>query len=601
MARIPQHFIDQLLERTDIVSLIDARVSLKKTGREYSACCPFHDENTPSFTVSPTKQFYHCFGCGANGTAISFLMEYDRLEFRDAVDVLAQALGLEIPEEAQDKSNAGPPRDPLFDVMARADRHYQAALRRDQGTIDYLKQRGVSGEMAKRYGLGFAADAWDGLTSQLRDKPAAVTAGLLIARDNGGHFDRFRNRLMFPIRDTRGRTIAFGGRTLGDDKAKYLNSPETPLFHKSDQMYGLFEARQALRELPRLLVVEGYMDVIALAQHGFPNAVATLGTATTPSHLTTLFRHTEEVVFCFDGDAAGVRAARKAMDQSLPVMRGTRRVRFLFLPDGEDPDSLVHADGGTQSMQAAIDAAEPASVVLLGALTDGLDLNTPDGRAQLVERARQPINALPPEAFRAELIGEISRLARLPADDLRQMFAATPSTSSTSADSRQNEGSRAHKPTNANAAAGRSAARVTPVTRGLTLLLADPSLAGSSGQTTALKDSQAPGAAILAQAIDFFASNPTISVAQWLEHYREHRYFQRLQALAAQHPPGDAEQRAEEFADVVQRLGRQTASRQSLRERYNALVAQQERGPLDEAAVEELNQVLNQLKSAKAL
>lgn len=589
MARIPQHFIDQLLERTDIVSLIDERVSLKKTGREYSACCPFHDENTPSFTVSPSKQFYHCFGCGAHGTAISFLMEYDRLEFRDAVDVLAQTLGLEIPEEAQGSPDAGPPRDPLFDVMALADRHYQSALRRDQATIDYLKQRGVTGEMAKRYGLGFAADSWDALTSRIRDKAAATTAGLLIARDNGGHFDRFRHRLMFPIRDTRGRTIAFGGRTLGDDKAKYLNSPETPLFHKSDQMYGLFEARQAMRELPRLLVVEGYMDVIALAQHGFPNAVATLGTATTPSHLTTLFRHTEEVVFCFDGDAAGVRAARKAMEYSLPVMRGTRRVRFLFLPDGEDPDSLVRQADGQTAMQQAIDDALPASTVLLGSLTDGLDLATPDGRAQLVERARQPINALPPEAFRAELIGEISRLARLPADDLRQMFAATPSTRAATADNRKND-----KPQESADREG----RVTPITRGLTLLMADPTLATRVPDTSTLHDSRVAGASILAEAIDFFANNPNVSVAQWLEHYRQHRYFQRLQTLAAHQPPGDAEQRAEEFDDVIRRLARHTTSRQSLRERYNALVAQQERGPLDTAAAQELKQVLNQLQGA---
>ncbi|MDA3921813.1 MAG: DNA primase [Salinisphaera sp.] len=584
MARIPQHFIDQLLERTDIVSLVDARVSLKKTGREYAACCPFHDENTPSFTVSPSKQFYHCFGCGAHGTAISFLMEYDRLEFRDAVDVLAQALGLEIPEEAQSADDIGPPRDPLYQAMTLADRHYQAALRQDQATIDYLKQRGVSGEMAKRYGLGYAADVWDGLNQRISDKAAATAAGLLIPRDSGGFFDRFRNRLMFPIRDTRGRTIAFGGRTLGDDKAKYLNSPETPLFHKSDQMYGLFEARQAMRDLPRLLVVEGYMDVIALAQHGFPNAVATLGTATTPSHLTTLFRHTEEIVFCFDGDAAGVRAARKAMDQSLPVMRGTRRVRFLFLPDGEDPDSLLRGPGGRDAMQAAIESARPASSVLIDALSDGLDLNTPDDRAQLIERARRPINALPPEAFRAELIAEISRLARLPSEDLRQMFANTPSTQRPKAD----------KPLERHS----HESRVTPVTRGLTLLMADTTLATNIEQTHSLRDSRIAGAGILAEAIDFFASNPNVSVAQWLEHYREHRYFHRLQVLAGQHPPGDAEQRAAEFADVIRRIARQSISRQSLRDRYNALVAQQEREPLDAAAAQELKQVLNQLQDA---
>ncbi|MES1955576.1 DNA primase [Salinisphaera hydrothermalis] len=585
MARIPQHFIDQLLERTDIVSLIDERVSLKKAGREYTACCPFHDEKTPSFTVSPTKQFYHCFGCGAHGTAISFLMEYDRLEFRDAVDVLASAVGLEIPEEATSQTPSGPPREPLLDAMRQADRHYQAALRRDPGVIEYLKNRGVSGEMAKLYGLGFARDAWDDLTRRLPNKAAAAQAGLLIERDSGGYFDRFRNRLMFPIRDTRGRTIAFGGRTLGSDSAKYLNSPETPLFHKSDHMYGLFEARQALRQIDRLLVVEGYMDVIALAQHGFPNAVATLGTATTASHLTTLFRHTEEVVFCFDGDAAGVRAARKAMEHSLGVMRGARRVRFLFLPEGEDPDSLVRGDGGRDAMAAAIESARPASDVLLSGLTEGLDLATPDGRAQLVERARSPINTLPPDAFRAEMVAEISRLSGLPPEDIRELYAANqpaprPATTPNGAESKKSTYS----------------AELPPVTRGLMLLLADPSLAARIESTDGLRDNDNPGAQILAEAIDFFATNPTVSVAQWLEHYREHRFFERLQRLAAADPPGDEEHRAGEFADVVARLQQQSRSRATLRQRYNTLVAQQERGPLDEAAAKELKEVLSQLQ-----
>ena len=580
MARIPQDFIDQLLERTDIVSLIDARVPLKKSGAEYAACCPFHDEKTPSFTVSPTKQFYHCFGCGAHGSAISFLMEYDRLEFRDAVDVLAQQAGLEIPQDAQDSAPAGPPRDPLFDAMSLADRFYQAQLRRDPCVIDYLKRRGVSGAMAKQYGLGFAPDSWDGLARELRDQAAAARAGLLIERDSGGFFDRFRNRLMFPIRDTRGRTIAFGGRTLGDEKAKYLNSPETPLFHKSNHMYGLFEARQAMRELPRLLVVEGYMDVIALAQHGFANTVATLGTATTASHLTTLFRHTQEVVFCFDGDAAGVRAARKALDQSLPVMRGARRVRFLFVPEGEDPDSMVRGEDGIQRFQAAIDAARPASAVLMDALTDGLSLDSPDGRATLIEKARPYVNALPPEAFRTELIGELAQLARLPADDLRTLYAGTPSTSNTAADK-----GRIQQKT-----------RVTPVSRALSLLFADTALAQRVHESAALRETDAPGATILAEAIEFFAQTPNVSVSQWLERYREHRFFDRLQELAALTPPGDPDSRAQEFDETVARLGSNTASLASLRRRYDELVDQQNRGPLDTAAANEMQQILLQLR-----
>lgn len=328
MARIPSDFIDNLLERTDIVSLIDARVPLKKTGNEYEARCPFHDEKTPSFTVSPTKQFYHCFGCGAHGSAISFLMEHDRLEFLDAIELLAQQAGMVLPENTAQNSETTERLAPLYDTMAAADCVYQKALRNAPEAIDYLKNRGISGATAKQFGLGYAPPNWRNLDTHLPDQRSASTAGLMIETENGNRYDRFRNRIMFPIRDTRGRTIAFGGRTLGDDKAKYLNSPETPLFHKSRQMYGLFEARQAMRHLPRLLVVEGYMDVIALAQNGFANTVATLGTATTPQHLTLLFRHTEEVVFCFDGDAAGQRAAAKAMQQSLPAMRGAHSVRF---------------------------------------------------------------------------------------------------------------------------------------------------------------------------------------------------------------------------------------------------------------------------------
>ena len=582
MARIPQDFIDQLLERTDIVALVDARVPLKKSGREFAACCPFHDEKSPSFTISPTKQFYHCFGCGAHGTAISFLMEYDRLEFRDAVEVLAHAAGIEIPQDAQDHDTNAPRRDPLFEAMSAADRFYRGELRRSPAVIEYLKGRGVSGEMARSYGLGFAPDGWDALTRRMHDKSSAETAGLLIERDSGGWFDRFRNRLMFPIRDTRGRTIAFGGRTLGDDKAKYLNSPETPLFHKSDQMYGLFEARQALRELPRLLVVEGYMDVIALAQHGFANTVATLGTATTASHLTTLFRHTQEVVFCFDGDAAGVRAADKALEQSLPVMRGARQVRFLFLPDGEDPDSLVRSDDGTARFQAAIESAVPASKVLIDGLTRRADLSSPDGRAALIENARAQVNALPPEAFRSEMIAELASLARLPADDLRQMYASTPSTARRAADTKSDA----------------TDIRITPVSRALSLLLADTTLAGRVEDLDVLRESQAPGLEILTEAIEFFAANPTIAVSRWLECYRDHRFFERLQQITSITPPGEIDERAQAFEEAITRLTSNTASRSTLRQRYDALVARLAVGPLDQEAARELEDLRRTLQQS---
>lgn len=586
MARIPQHFIDHLLERTDIVSLIDSRVGLKKAGREYTSCCPFHEEKTPSFTVSPGKQFYHCFGCGAHGSAISFLMEYDRLEFRDAVETLADLAGMDLPEQALNSPDyQGPPREPLLDAMRWADRCYRRALRSSQKTIDYLKSRGVSGEMAQYYGLGYAPPEWDTLCRELPDRQAGAQAGLLIERGSGGHFDRFRDRLMFPIRDTRGRTIAFGGRTLGDDQAKYLNSPETPLFHKSNHMYGLYEARQAQRHIERLLVVEGYMDVIALAQHGFPNAVATLGTATTEAHLRVLFRHTNEIIFCFDGDAAGVRAARRALEHSLTVMRGTRRVRFLFLPEGQDPDDLVRGPDGHQQMLTAIDKAQPASKVLLDGLTEGLDLSVADDRAQLVERARQPITSLPPDAFRSEMIQQISQLSGLPAADIRTIYDHNRSVdaSSTVESNKQTDTDEYNT-------------ELPPVTRGLILLLATPGLAAHVQSTRELRDNPNPGAQILAEAIDFFQINPNISIAQWLERYREHRFFQRLQQLAAINPPGGGDGLIEEFQGVIRLLEQQSNARASLRQRYDDLVAKQEQGPLDEAAAKELKSVLSQLQ-----
>ncbi|MEW8281341.1 MAG: DNA primase, partial [Candidatus Thiodiazotropha taylori] len=343
--KIPTHFIDQLLNRVDIVDVINRRVTLKKAGKEFQACCPFHDEKTPSFTVSPSKQFYHCFGCGAHGSAIGFLMEYDNLGFVEAVEELAQSAGLEVPREGGNEQ--GPDLRPLYELMEKTARFYQHQLKHhaeSPAAVDYLKSRGMSGQIAASYGIGFAPPGWDNLTGTLGSDKASLErlnkCGLL-SESNGKQYDRFRNRIIFPIRDPRGRTIGFGGRVLGDDKPKYLNSPETPLFHKGRELYGLYEARQANREISNLLVVEGYMDVVALAQHNIQNAVATLGTATTHEHLELIFRNCPEVIFCFDGDRAGRDAAWKALNTSLPLMRDGREVRFLFLPQGEDPDTQV--------------------------------------------------------------------------------------------------------------------------------------------------------------------------------------------------------------------------------------------------------------------
>ena len=345
-SRIPQAFIDEVVTRTDIVELIDNHVSLKQKGKEYAACCPFHNEKTASFTVSPEKQFYHCFGCGAHGTALGFLMEYERLDFIEAVEVLAQQHGLEVP---QDETNfIKNDYQDLYVLLEQANHYFQKNLRQQPAAISYLKNRGVSGEIAAKYDLGYAADGFENLLKEFDSagtQEQLIDIGLIKKSEKGSLYDRFRNRIVFPIKDRRGRVIGFGGRVLDDAVPKYLNSPETPVFHKSDALYGLYEARKSKQTIKSLIVVEGYMDVVALAQHGIENVVATLGTATTSQHIQQLYRCTQEIIFCFDGDRAGREAAWRAAQQTIPVFKDGLEAKFLFLPQGEDPDSLIRSRG----------------------------------------------------------------------------------------------------------------------------------------------------------------------------------------------------------------------------------------------------------------
>ena len=435
--RIPEHFIQDLLARSDIVALIDSRVPLKKTGRNYAACCPFHQEKTPSFTVAPDKQFYYCFGCGASGNAVGFLMEYDHLNFPEAVEQLAIRAGLEVPrEEGHDARKDKAKRDrlqTLYDLLARAERFYRQQLKsapEKQKAVNYLKGRGLTGEIAARYGLGFAPPGFDNLINGLSlDKEGleqAVTAGLLVRReDNGRTYDKFRDRIQFPIRDHRGRTIGFGGRVLGDGKPKYLNSPETPVFHKGRELYGLWEWRQSRDRSDRLYVVEGYMDVIALAQHGVPNAVATLGTATSEDHGQLLFRQVNEVVFCFDGDEAGRRTAWRALESILPVLYDGKQARFLFLDEGEDPDTLVRTQG-PEALLALTDKADALSTYLFRHLSEGLDLATVDGRARLARLALPYLDKPAGPVYRALLEEELARLTRLEQSSLEKLRQSLP-------------------------------------------------------------------------------------------------------------------------------------------------------------------------------
>ena len=424
-SRIPQPFIDDVLDRVDIVDIVGGRVDLRKSGKNHSACCPFHDEKTPSFTVSQDKQFYYCFGCGAGGNAIGFVMDFDRVSFPEAVETLAKHVGLEVPREASQDDIHSQYRKTLYNIMEKADNYYRGSLRNHpnaQEAVNYLKSRNLTGETARNFGIGFAPPGWDNLLQNLGKSDEDIrhlkASGLLIDREEEGKlYDRFRHRIMFPIRDVRGRTIGFGGRVLGDDKPKYLNSPETPLFHKGRELYGLFEANRQLREIPNLLVVEGYMDVAALSQYGIHNAVATLGTAATAEHLNKLFRYTSEVVFCFDGDEAGRKAAQRALETSLPVMLDGRSAKFLFLPEGEDPDSLVQRIGSDNFVDL-VKSATPISDFLFESLSQDIDTDSLDGRARLSKLAAPLINRMPPGVFKTLMLKTLSQKTGLDTETL---------------------------------------------------------------------------------------------------------------------------------------------------------------------------------------
>ena len=428
---IPQSFIQELLARVDVVDIVGRYVQLKKGGANFMGLCPFHGEKSPSFSVSPSKQFYHCFGCGKNGNAISFLMEHASMGFVEAVQDLAQQVGLQVPDDdisPQEKERAAAARQKqatLTDVLEKAGDAYRRHLRESPRAIAYFKGRGVSGTVAKRYGLGYAPEGWRSLASVFPqyDDPLLEESGLVIVNDEDGgkRYDRFRDRVMFPIRNVKGECIGFGGRVLGDDKPKYLNSPETPVFHKGRELYGLFEARTAIREQGYALVAEGYMDVVALAQLGFPNAVATLGTACTPEHVHKLLRFTESVVFSFDGDAAGRRAARKALDGALPHASDTRSIKFLFLPAEHDPDSFIRAHG-SEAFARLVSDAVPLSRFLVEAASDGCDLATAEGRAHMASNARPLWTALPDGVLKRQLLSELADLTQLKAQDLADLW-----------------------------------------------------------------------------------------------------------------------------------------------------------------------------------
>ncbi|MGY2136892.1 DNA primase [Pseudomonas reactans] len=433
---IPQSFIDDLLNRTDIVDVVSSRVQLKKAGKNYTACCPFHKEKTPSFSVSPDKQFYYCFGCGAGGNALGFLMDHDNLDFPQAIEDLAKAAGMEVPREESGRPHKPrqPTDSPLYPLLTAAADFYRQALKshpQRKAAVDYLKGRGLTGEIARDFGLGFAPPGWDNLykhlSSDTLQQKAMIDAGLLVENaETGKRYDRFRDRVMFPIRDSRGRIIAFGGRVLGDDKPKYLNSPETPVFHKGQELYGLFEARKNNRNLDEIIVVEGYMDVIALAQQGLRNAVATLGTATSEEHMKRLFRVVPSVLFCFDGDQAGRNAAWRALEATLSSLQDGRRARFLFLPEGEDPDTLVRSEG-TDAFRARINQhAQPLADYFFQQLTEEADPRSLEGKAHMATLAAPLIDKVPGANLKSLMRMRLQEITGLSGEAVSQLVHNTP-------------------------------------------------------------------------------------------------------------------------------------------------------------------------------
>ncbi|MGB5165845.1 MAG: DNA primase [Woeseiaceae bacterium] len=575
---IPQDFIDDLIARADIIEVVGKRVQLKKAGREFKACCPFHEEKTPSFTVSPNKGFYHCFGCGAHGTAIGFLMEFEHMSFVEAIETLASIMGVEVPRDESDR----PARryDELFTLMSSVENHFKNCLKDDEEAVEYLKHRGIDGTTAKRFGIGFAPDGWSVLLDKFGKSPEAIerllATGLIIRKDNGNNYDRFRERIMFPIRDGRGRTIGFGGRALGDGEPKYLNSPETVLFHKGRELYGLYEARQALRQIDRLVVVEGYMDVVALARHGIDFSVATLGTATTNDHLNLLFRLTENVFFCFDGDKAGKKAAWRALETALPDVREGRQIRFVFLPDGHDPDTYVN-EFGSDAFVDALDNGMPLSDFLITELSSQVDMNSVDGRARLAELAKPLLARLPAGVYRELLIDSLADSVGLTAAKLQRMLGKP-----------QRKGGPASQPA---AGIGRrvvtsSAGKPSVVRRSITLLLNEPQAAAKL-DVEKLAGLQRPGTDLLQQLIETVHSEPDIRTAGLLERFRHDQQGRHLGKLAAAEVPhGEDFDVAAELADCLLEL--ETMGR---KDRFRYLIEKQRVEALNDEEKAELRQL----------
>ena len=603
--RIPQSFIDDLVARTDIVELIGARVTLKKSGREYKACCPFHGEKTPSFWVSPDKQFYHCFGCSAHGTVLGFLMNHDRLTFPEAVEELAARAGVEIPREARPDDGRSRDDADLAALMGKVAVHWQSLLRAEPRASRYAsEQRGLTPETLDRFLVGYSANSWNDVLRRFGPAEPLAACGLVIEREGGAggggerHYDRFRDRLMFPIRDARGRVIAFGGRIIDQGEPKYLNSPETTLFHKGRELYGLYEVRQSRTPLKRLMVVEGYMDVVRLHQAGITYAVATLGTATTPEHLKRAFRLVPEMVFAFDGDRAGRAAAWRALNNALPEAREGRQLKFLFLPDGQDPDSLVGAEG-REAFEARLEGALPLSEYLVQEIASQADLTHADGRARFAELARPLVAKVPDGVYRELLVERLAEAIRLPAARLRSLWesADAPSPGGGGGRDATGRGTPQGGGPRATAKTGQSAGRGNLMRQAVQGLVHHPRIATRLDSThlAALETLQEPGADILRALIVDLRAQPITTTAQLLERWRDRPEAERLARLATAESLMAGEDAAlRELQTALERMQREGGRR-----RLDSLLESERDGALSPLERQELQGLLAGQKGSR--
>lgn len=583
MSRIPQDFVEQLLSRIDIVEVIEERWPLKKAGREAVACCPFHSEKTPSFTVSKTKQFYHCFGCGAHGTAIAFLMAFARLDFSEAVAELAQRAGMQLPSHTAEGWKEDGVAE-LYGVLQQCRNFFCQQLRQPGSAVrakNYLAQRQLSPEVIQSFELGFAPPGWRNLASALGHNEALqdrlLRAGLLVSKSGAIPYDRFRDRIMFPIHDRRGRVIGFGGRVLDQTTPKYLNSPETVLFRKRRELYGLFQALQGPAKAHRMIVVEGYLDVLALAQFGITNVVATLGTAIALEQVERLFGLVPEVVLCFDGDQAGRAAAWRALEKALPAMRDGRQMSFVFLPENEDPDTLIRREG-REAFEARVTQAKGLTTYLFEHLLAQTDNGTLEGRARLVALAKPLLLKLPPGALQSLAFQRLAELSGVAASDL------TPRSS-------RSMPAKSHRPRPGDHHQGHPSL----VRKTVTLLLQRPSLAIQAAQATFIEKVELPGISLLRELTEFLVSRPEISTGAIVEHFRQHPAGPHLARLALQecHLAGEGLER--EFADALQRL-----SEQHLDQRYESLAAKCRASALNDAEKCEYRSLLQRRTGAKS-